>query len=110
MIESSLMHPQPIAIPDITDGSSQTICIAEVVDRMPEQFGQWSDGQNCISHDNGGVNVDNSGEIFSFHHGGSNVALADGSIRFLTQSASLEIIGGLCSRSGRENVTEAINP
>ncbi len=40
LIESSLTHPKPVAISDITDGSSQTICIAEVVDRMPEQF--WS--------------------------------------------------------------------
>ncbi len=110
MIESSTLHPQPIAISDIFDGSSQTICIAEVVDRLPEQAGRWSDGQNCISHDNGGINVDNSGEIFSFHPGGANVALSDGAVRFLSESVSLEIIGGLCSRRGQEDVRDAFGP
>ncbi len=75
--------------------------------RLPEQFGQWSDGQNCISHDNGGINVDNSGEIFSFHPGGANVGIADGAVRFLSQSVALEVLGGLCSRRGQEDVSSA---
>ncbi len=109
LIESSIVHPQPVSIPDIKDGSSHTICIAEDSDRLPDQFGQWSDGQSCLSHDNGGINLDNAGEIFSFHPGGSFVGLADGAIRFLGVSVSTRIIGGLCSCRGEEDVSNAFS-
>ena len=78
--------------------------LAEVSDRLPEYGGLWADGGNVISHDNGAINVDNNNEIFSFHPGGALVAMADGSIHFLNDSISLNILGGMCSRDGREEV------
>ncbi len=105
LIESSVVRRNPVSIPEIFDGSSYTICIAECVDRLEDQYGLWADGRNCISHDNGGINIDNSDEIYSRHPGGAFVALADGAVRFLSQSIDERIIGGLCSREGREDVS-----
>jgi len=105
LIESTNRRSYPVSITEIFDGSSQTICIAEVVDRTPEQHGLWADGRSCISHDNGGINIDNADEIFSLHPGGAHVGLADGAIRFVTQSIDARLIGGLCSRNGREDVS-----
>lgn len=102
LVRSSLARRFPVTIPEITDGTSHTICIAEVVDRFPQEHGLWADGGNAFSHDNGGINVDQSGEIFSLHPGGAHAALADGSVRFLTESMDLPLIGAVCSRSGRE--------
>lgn len=106
LVEYTEKRRYPVSIPEIFDGSSYTICIAEVVDRFDHQFGVWADGRHCISHDNGGVNVDNSDEIFSFHPGGAHVVLSDGAVRFLNESISPQLVGSLCSRNGREDVSE----
>ena len=105
LITSSPQRLNPVNLTEIFDGASQTIFIAEVSDRLSVSGGMWADGANVISHDNGGINIDNDNEIFSFHPGGALVALADGAVRFLIQSISLDVLGGLCSRDGRENVS-----
>ena len=35
------------------------------------------------------INCNNQGEIYSFHQGGANVCMGDGSVRFLSTSISL---------------------
>ncbi|MDV6033809.1 MAG: DUF1559 domain-containing protein [Phycisphaera sp. RhM] len=102
LIGSSPQRRSPIRLTEIVDGTSQTMLIAEVVDRMPVEHGLWADGRNAISHDNGGINVDASGEIFSRHPAGAQVVFADGSVHFLTESMDTSLIGALCSRNGRE--------
>lgn len=104
LIESHDRRRHGVSIPEIYDGSSYTVCIAEVVDRLEDEHGLWADGRSCISHDNGGINIDNSDEIFSFHPGGAYVVLADSAVRFLTQSIDPKLVGALCSRGGREDV------
>jgi len=104
LIRSTAARAHPVTLTEITDGTSQTIFVAEVVDRLPHEHGLWADGFNVISHDNGGINVTNTGEIFSHHPGGAYVALADGAVRFIASSIDPHVIGGLCSRSGRENL------
>jgi len=104
LITTSAQRLNPISLTEIFDGTSYTMMLAEVSDRLPDGGGLWANGANVISHDNGGINVDNNNEIYSFHPGGAQVALADGSIRFLSESISLDLLGGLCSRDGRENV------
>jgi prepilin-type N-terminal cleavage/methylation domain-containing protein/prepilin-type processing-associated H-X9-DG protein len=44
------------------------------------------------------INCFNQGEIYSFHSGGSNVVLGDGSVRFLTEGISLKTLQLLCAR------------
>lgn len=105
LISTSPQRISPVSLTEVFDGSSQTMFIAEVSDRVPDAGGMWADGSNVISQDNGGLNIDNNNEIFSFHPGGAQVAMADGAIRFLNASVSLEILGGLCSRDGRENLS-----
>jgi prepilin-type N-terminal cleavage/methylation domain-containing protein len=106
LVERNATRQRAVSIPEIFDGSSHTICVAEVVDRFSEQHGMWADGLSCISHDNGGVNVDNTDEIFSFHPGGAHVVLSDGAVRFLSESISPQLVGSLCSRNGKEDVSE----
>jgi prepilin-type N-terminal cleavage/methylation domain-containing protein/prepilin-type processing-associated H-X9-DG protein len=51
------------------------------------------------------MNCNNHNEIYSFHTSGCNFLFADGSVHFLSSSASLCVIGALGTRAGGE-----INP
>ena len=48
------------------------------------------------------VNCTNAYEIYAFHSLGANIALADGSVRFLRQSVSIRTLAALATRSGGE--------
>lgn len=54
----------------------------------------------------GPVAINNSNEyghcFYSFHDGGANFALADGSARFLGESMSLKVLASLVTRAGNE--------
>jgi prepilin-type processing-associated H-X9-DG protein len=104
LVQRDAKRLRPVSLPEVFDGTSYTICIAEVVDRLDFQFGIWADGRSCISHDNGGINVENTDEMFSFHPGGVHVVFCDGAVRFISESTSTQIIGALCSRAGREDI------
>jgi prepilin-type N-terminal cleavage/methylation domain-containing protein/prepilin-type processing-associated H-X9-DG protein len=52
------------------------------------------------------VNCNNAYEIYSFHTGGANAAMADGSVRFLRESISIRTLAGLCTRAGGEVVAD----
>ena len=106
LISSTPVRMNPVSLTEIFDGSSQTAFLAEVADRLPAEHGLWADGGNVISHDNGGINLENSGEIFSFHPGGAHVAMADGAVHFLTESVAPQVIGAMCSRDGREDLND----
>ena len=48
------------------------------------------------------VNCTNNTEVFSFHPGGANVAMADGSVRFLKDRIPIRIVAALVTRQGAE--------
>jgi prepilin-type N-terminal cleavage/methylation domain-containing protein/prepilin-type processing-associated H-X9-DG protein len=51
------------------------------------------------------MNCDNSqGDIFSFHVSGANVLFADGSVRFIRQSVSINTLAALVTKAGFEVV------
>ena len=102
MIEVVWPKNDVISLASITDGSSQTICVAEASDREPLEGGMWITGYNCFSHDNGVVNSSDSGEIHSRHVGGAFVAMADGATRFLQSRVDAYVIGALCTRDHGE--------
>jgi prepilin-type N-terminal cleavage/methylation domain-containing protein/prepilin-type processing-associated H-X9-DG protein len=102
MVEVGAMRLAPLRPAEITDGLSQTIAIAECTDRLADRGGRWISGFNCLSHDSGRINDEPGSDIFSLHAGGSNLAFADGRVKFTASSTAPSVIGALCTRSGGE--------
>lgn len=99
---------RPVAIASIIDGVSHTMVVAEGVAIGEDNFGFWSCGAHCLSHDEGPIN-NRSGsldEIASFHPGGANAVFADGSVHFLSETKSLDIVAALCTRANQEVVSD----
>lgn len=119
-------------IADVTDGTSNTLFLAETAGRqqvyangrtiMPNTPGSngwqlnaaWADVNTAynlrgFSSDglvpDGGcacINANNFESMYSFHSGGVNIALVDGSVRFLRASVAPAMVGGLITRNGGE--------
>lgn len=95
---------------DLTDGASNTAMVCEV----------WGRAGNTNPPDARGMNLhavsylDHSPNSYrgtpwapnSFHPGGCHAALADGSIRFLSDSIDLQVLKGLASRARGEVLAE----
>lgn len=105
---------------DILDGLSNTLMLFECAGR-PDRYlrgrldpsgGQvpsagWSDPTNHFYADEvPSINLTNNEEIYSFHTGGANILRADGSVQFVTESLSAEILVALISHQGREVLEE----
>ncbi len=98
---------KPVAIASIVDGTSNTIAIAEAIAVGENNYGYWSCGAHCIGHDEGSINNRRGSldEIASLHPGGANAVFADGSVRFLGETLSLDIVAALCTRNNQEVVS-----
>ena len=114
---------------DIRDGTSSTLLIFEIGGR-PEVWinGQrrgtlstgtgWASYTNLTPNDLDGahpdgrtpgpcpINCTNIHEPYSFHSGGVNIALADGSARFVNENVSIKTFAALITRSGGEVISE----
>jgi prepilin-type N-terminal cleavage/methylation domain-containing protein len=114
------------AFAGIPDGTSHTILAAECAGRptpwlMGRDYtgyapgGPWASGPNPILV--GGVdpttgqkpgpcaiNCSNAKEVYSFHFGGANVVLVDGSVRFLRADINIAVLAALVTRAGAEVV------
>ncbi|MBN9520656.1 DUF1559 domain-containing protein [bacterium] len=112
---------------DVTDGTSNSIAVAEVAGR-PElwQSGKrtgdvracgWAaaNGNIPINLDGWladgsgpwgpcGVNCSNVHEIYGFHFSGASVVMADGSVRFLRAGMPITTLAALVTRAGGEVV------
>jgi prepilin-type N-terminal cleavage/methylation domain-containing protein/prepilin-type processing-associated H-X9-DG protein len=117
----------------VTDGTSNTIMLAETAGH-PEQyylgndtgsqfpagsFGYgWADpdmsfkpkGANAdgTTNTNGGpcfINCNNNSELYGFHTGGLNAAMADGSVRFVRHDIAAATLAALVTARGGEVVT-----
>jgi prepilin-type N-terminal cleavage/methylation domain-containing protein len=116
---------QTWSIPEILDGTSNTLMISEDAGR-PNRYqtaglisingqvdGGWADHNNeYITHGflpdgstNPGpchTNCTNNNEVFSFHQGGANHILADGSVRYIAASMDIRLFVKLLTRSGMD--------
>ena len=98
---------EPVHISSVTDGTSQTIIVAEGATVGPISMGFWACGLNCFSHDTGGVNESRaSDEIVADHPGGANVVMVDGSTHFISDAVDGSTVTALCTRNGEEPIDE----
>jgi hypothetical protein len=117
---SRLSRYRPGKFSDVTDGLSNTIAVVErggkPIDLLngkpnvtsdnpdadyPGQVG-WSASNTfawAINADGVGVNQRNATGIYSLHPQGANVAIADGSVRFLSQATDFKALVSLYGRS-----------
>ena len=120
----------PSTILSITDGTSNTILIAEGAGR-PDFYasgpkliasansncpgckeGGWADPNNAFSIDGSNpdgtvpgpcaLNCTGNSEVFAFHTGVANVVMADGSVKSLRSSMLLCTLGALVTKAGGE--------
>jgi prepilin-type processing-associated H-X9-DG protein len=118
-----------VPIAQITDGTSQTMIIAEDADRpklwhagheVPDQLlqcGPWHEWGDCDLVPQGstpdgaagpgpcGINCTNQSQVYSLHPGGANTTFADGSVHFLKASIDIRVFAALVTRAGGEVVS-----
>jgi prepilin-type N-terminal cleavage/methylation domain-containing protein/prepilin-type processing-associated H-X9-DG protein len=111
-----------IGLGDIIDGTSNTICIGEIswndypFYRAWHRGLYWSNGAALLTTKNHRYPINigkknpssamtfNNGGFGSEHSGGANFSLADGSVRFISDSIDMPTYLGLASRRGGEAV------
>ncbi len=113
---------------DITDGLSNTILVAERAGRPdwyqrgkpvnPYPYTNTSQGAELhqaawgisthiwwlVFHNGHSINASNIHGIYSFHPTGANVALADGSVRFMADATDTNLLNALVTRSSNETL------
>jgi prepilin-type processing-associated H-X9-DG protein len=110
----------------ITDGTSNTLLFVEMAGRPDKYNGRVNTGTALPDYsawvatnaanlsgwtpDGTGrgrcmVNCSNNVSAYSFHTGGANVCLADGSVRFVSESIDAETFAALCTMAGGEVVS-----
>lgn len=67
--------------------------------------GAQGDGNTAIRPGACGINCSNDNEVYSFHVGGAQVLMTDGSVRFVSESLPIDELAALVSRNGHEVVS-----
>jgi type II secretory pathway pseudopilin PulG len=116
------------SIPEILDGASNTILLSECAGR-PQRWeagvrksasqldGGWADhdceyivhGYTADGLSSPGpchTNCTNNNEVYSFHSGGANHVMGDGSVRFIRSSMDIRTFVKLVTRSGQEVIPD----
>jgi prepilin-type N-terminal cleavage/methylation domain-containing protein/prepilin-type processing-associated H-X9-DG protein len=115
---------------DVTDGLSNTICLAEIAGKQNRMYRNQivGDTLNCFLGDVNiarqirgyagtdpnqpelqgcsAINISNENGLYSFHAGGVQVLMGDGSVRFVSENLSTIVLARLITRNGGEVVGE----
>lgn len=126
---------KPNKLTDIADGTTNTLAFVEDAGR-PWKYGPgkrlmsqtpgdtydlggaWGDwysyfnvnGADQLGNQGQGpcaVNCTSDNEIYSFHTGGVNVLMGDGSVRFMKETSTLALVVSLISRAGGEVINSS---
>lgn len=88
---------EPVAIKDITDGMSNTLLVGEVKASIP-----WMKPVDVDIKVTPAIGA--AGGLGSYHAGGVQILMGDGSVRFLSQSVPQQTLDALYTRDGNETV------
>jgi prepilin-type N-terminal cleavage/methylation domain-containing protein/prepilin-type processing-associated H-X9-DG protein len=118
--EETIVEPPPIRLEQVTDGLSNTLCVAECTGRGVEfdeednkiksLNGAWASGSN-VSHITKGINQEPTPDawyneaIMSDHPGGAHLLMCDGSVHFANDDLEKPVLMSICSRDGEEVVS-----
>lgn len=103
MIASNIKQPSPISLSTFTDGLSNTICVAESIDRNPGAAGRWACGLNCFSQGEVLSVHNEQGDMESKHPMGVPALYSDGHVTLLSLSIDVKVLGAACTRNGGES-------
>lgn len=116
-------------VAEVPDGLSQTIILTESAGRpqlwqaglhvpgVRVRGAGWGDARNAFSIQGFDpstqtapgpcpLNCTNDREVYSFHPGGANIAIADGSVRFVSQGVDIRVFARMITAAGREPVED----
>jgi prepilin-type processing-associated H-X9-DG protein len=98
-----------ISFKDIADGSSNTLlvveaCGAQIIWTEPRDINVAS--QPTGINLNGAQRGQSKGWLSSYHAGGTQVLLADGSVRFIPANTDPSVLNGLATIDGREKIDD----
>ena len=99
-----MLNDRAVALSEITDGTSNTLMVAEDTGRDWIMDGQWINGENIFDQ-LGPINSQQHNEIWSDHTGGAFSLRCDGSVLFIEERISPKVLQALCTRSGTELLT-----
>jgi prepilin-type N-terminal cleavage/methylation domain-containing protein/prepilin-type processing-associated H-X9-DG protein len=131
VLKGAMRQNGPTRITEITDGTSNTTLYSEAAGRDMQYYtGRrgvpydstsitgpiWADSDNRLTvtgTDATGttsfgkgpcvMNCNNlQGDIYSFHSGGANIVFADGSVHFVRETISIQVLSALVTKAGGE--------
>jgi hypothetical protein len=89
----------PVAIKQISGGTSHVILVAEDSGRDWTMTGEWANGGN-IFDETGPINIQQYNEMWSDHPGGIQVLFCDDSVHFVDERIATTVLAPLCTRAG----------
>ena len=106
-------HNSFLGMQAFTDGLSNTLFIGERTSRVGKStWAGMPDGESCFptlligtTHDKFGKRNGSSHGFSSEHSGGANFTFGDGSVHFISETVSQDILQALSTRAGNEAVS-----